>query len=167
MEVSKIAPIYKPAFKGLEAQPLQAIYVHGDDTLGSEAIIKQLEAIAQQHKVEIIKSDYRYPWVQDYITFTPDGRILTRNMSMGRELAHRHAFTYDRIIDKTSGDLYHSPGGNTIFATNKKGKKMVISAEDYEHKCRGRRVFPPESFPKTHRQQAGTTLRVNPIHPAS
>ncbi|MBQ9149991.1 hypothetical protein IJX73_03575 [bacterium] len=143
MQISKINNNIQTNFKGLEAQKLQAIYVQGNELLGGEETFKQLEAIAKQHKIGVLKTNYGAPWIQDNITFTPDGRVLTKNMEMGRNLANRHGFRYDRIMSEDKRKVHHVAGGNLFFATNNKGKKVAITAQDYfgENELKGYQNF--------------------------
>jgi len=138
MQISKINFIKQQNFKGLEAQHLKAIYVQGDEFLGGEALFEQLSAIAQVHKIQVLKTYYKTPWIQDHITFTPDGRVLTEDIEAGREFAKTHRLRFDKIIDRKTGYLHHADGGNLFFVTDKDGKRVAITAENYFHKCEAR-----------------------------
>ena len=86
---------------------------------------------------KFFKSFYCTPWVQDGVTFTPDGRILSADTSAGDYFEKRTNFKYDpKLLPKSKTRYHHISGGNLFFVTNKDGKKVAITAQDYNGNCK-------------------------------
>lgn len=123
-----------PSFKGHEAKKLDAILVHKNDEFGSDAILKQLDSIASQHKVQVQKVKY-FPdaWVQDDIYFAPNKKVFSSN--------YNYAFAYAQMYDLEAESLtnkdnpyrfFHVDGGNIFFVTDKNGRQVVLTAKDVD-----------------------------------
>lgn len=121
-------------FKGHEARKLDAIYVHQNKHFGSDALMKQLQAIASLYRIDVIRDKYySTPWIQDCFCFTPDGKVLADNHFYGQEYADIHGLEYKYIDHKESQFIQKFvAGGNLLFVTDKDGKKVAITARNLE-----------------------------------
>lgn len=132
MEINKLNVYSKTNFKGHEAKPLEAIVVQ-NRRYGQDAIFKQLDAIASQYKVKVIKAPQKTsPWIQDDMIVTHDKRV-TGYKSELEGLFAEYNLTYFNPPKKGRFPV-GVEGGNLFFVTDKNGKNVIITARRLDEK---------------------------------
>lgn len=129
MKINKLNLYSKVNFNGHEAKPLETIVVQ-NSRYGQEEIFKQLDAIASQYKVKVIKAQpYTTPWVQD--VFIPTKNKKVTGYLLGFENISRQ-YDMQEFYPIQKGAKYHvlMDGGNVFFATDKDGKDVIITSFD-------------------------------------
>lgn len=124
-------------FKGHEAKKLDTILVHKRDAYGSEAILKQLEAIATRHRVNVEPIRYYSDiWIQDQILFTPNRKVISPNYRYANAYADIYGLEPDELICNTNKmKTKHVEGGNIFFVKDKDGKDVILTAKNAEGFC--------------------------------
>ncbi len=134
---NSIPKIQKINFKGHEAKKLDTILVHKRDDYGSDALLKQLDAIASAHKVSVEPIRYYSDiWIQDQIYFTPNKKVISPNYRYATGYADSYGLEPDELINNTNPyRTRHVEGGNIFFAKNKDGKEVILTAKNADGKC--------------------------------
>ena len=109
-------------FKGHEAQPLEALVVQKTEAFNGEHLINELNAIAQQYKLNIIPSPIDEVWTQDLFTVTPKGRVIAES-----EEYKKIASSYLHLNQEDNEKIPHEQGGNLFYVKNKKGETVIIT----------------------------------------
>lgn len=124
-------------FKGHEAKKLHSILVHQNNNDGSEAIFKDLTAIATQHKVKVEKIKYfDTTWIQDKIYFTPNKKVVSDNANYSIYYANKFGVTPDILKRKNNNYAQnHIDGGNIFFVTDKEGNQVILTAKNTDGSC--------------------------------
>ena len=126
MEINKFNVYSKTTFKGHEAKPLEAIVVQSR-SYGQEEIFKQLDAIASQYKVKVIKAPAKTDtWIQDDMIVTHDKRVTGYKQNL-EELFKEYNLTYFDAPKKGRFSI-GAEGGNMFFVTDKNGKNVIITS---------------------------------------
>ena len=129
MEINKLNVYSKTNFKGHQAKPLEAIVVQSS-RYGHEEIFKQLDVIAAQYKVRVIKAPPNTtPWVQDVLIPTNNKKV-TGYVRGFEDILGKYGFKEINPIQ--GGEKYpvSIDGGNVFFATDKEGKDVIITSFD-------------------------------------
>ena len=127
MEINKLNVYSKTNFKGHEAKPLEAIVVQSK-CYGAEKIFEQMEAIANQYKVKVIKAPQNTsPWIQDDMIVTHDKRVTGYNEEL-EELFKEYNLTYFKAPHKGRFSI-GAEGGNLFFVTDRNGKNVLITSK--------------------------------------
>ena len=129
MQINPVKSVSNINFKGHEARKLDALVVQGRSK-DSDVIFQQLNNIAMQHKLKVVKAPKNAPlWIQDYVMVGPDKKAWGY-LSSFDELSKQCGF---QQIDKSSILNYWgetSEGGNIFYVTDKDGKNVLIYSKD-------------------------------------
>ena len=121
-------------FKGHEAKKLERILVHQNEFYGSDAILRELDAIASRHKVSVERVKY-FPntWIQDEIYFTPNKKVISSNYRYATGYADILGLEPDEITNNSNQyRTKHVDGGNLFFVTDKDGRQVILSGRNKE-----------------------------------
>ena len=115
-------------FKGHEARKLDAIVVQSvKDTSGE--LFRQLDLIASQYKVPVIRANNRYTWMQDDFVITPDKKYFGCASKTMQKVINQYGLEELELPDLSKTFIVEPAGGNMIFATNNVGQKVILSAK--------------------------------------
>lgn len=127
MEINKLNVYSKTNFKGHEAKPLEAIVVQSK-CYGAEKIFAQMEAIANQYKVKVIKAPPAADtWIQDDMIVTHDKRVTGYSEEL-EELFKEYNLTYFKAPHKGRFSI-GAEGGNLFFVTDRNGKNVLLTSK--------------------------------------
>lgn len=111
-------------FTGHETQALKGLFVQQTQTFNGDYLIDELNAIAQQYKLNIIPSPISEVWTQDLFTITPKGRVIAESEE------YRDIITSSLKLPKENKLIPHEAGGNLFYVLNKKGETVIITGVD-------------------------------------
>ena len=156
------------SFKGHEAKKLSTILVQKDKRFGAEAILKQLDAIASQHKVKVEPIRYYSgPWIQDEIYFTPNKKVISANYRYASGYADIYGLEPDELTNNSNQfRTKEVDGGNILFVTDKNGKQVILTAKNKDGICELEgydNVLSPDKIIQLPRADYHADLFVTPI----
>lgn len=125
-------------FKGHEAKKLDTILVHKRSDYGSEAIIRQLESIANRHKISIKPIRYYTSniWIQDLMLFAPNKKVIAANYRYASGYADEYGLEPDELTNnKNTMRTKHIDGGNIFFVKDRDGKDVILTAKNTDGTC--------------------------------
>lgn len=109
------------SFKGHEAQPLKGLVVQQTKTFNGDSLINELNAIAQQYKLNIIPSPIDEVWTQDLFTITPKGRVIAECKD------YRDTVIRELNLPKEYKSIPHEQGGNIFYVTDRNGQTVILT----------------------------------------
>lgn len=116
-------------FKGHEAQHLKGLVVQQTKSFNGEYLIQELNAIAQQYKLNILPSPISEVWTQDLFTVTPKGRVIAES-----EEYKKIAESFLNLNQEDNEKIPHEQGGNLFYVKNKEGKTVIITGVEHLQK---------------------------------
>ena len=116
-------------FKGHEAKKLNAIVVQSTKDESNE-LYRELDAIANSHKVPIIRAKNRHTWMQDDFVVTHKGRYFGCASKTMKEVIEKYGLNELELSNANNRICVEPAGGNMIFVTNKKGETILLTARN-------------------------------------
>lgn len=108
-------------FKGHEAQPLRGVIVQNTAYFNGDYLFEELKAIADNYKLNLIKSNIDDVWTQDIITITPKGRVICNTQGL------KNYVTSWLNLKNDKENIPHEQGGNLFYVKNKKGEQLLLT----------------------------------------